>query len=92
MHAGEPGTPDMSREGARPPRRFPRPAALGALLVAAGVIMSLGGFGNAWEASIKGCNSGVWGIVFLGGLATMAVGAGIIVWHAVVRARWSRSC
>jgi len=63
--------------------------ALGTLLVIAGAVTSFTGFVNGWEASIEGRGSGaeVWGITILLGLATMVVGAGIIVWRAVAAAR-----
>lgn len=82
MHAVEPGAPGPSPEQARPPRRFPRVAALGALLVVAGMAMSWTGFAYA-----MGEVPGWPGPVLFAGLATMAVGAGIIVRRMVVRFR-----
>ena len=82
MDAFEPEAPDLSPEQAEPPRRFAGRATLGVVLVFAGVAMSHSAMGTLWEAGMAGRETPAGA-----GLAAMVVGAGILVWRAVVRFR-----
>lgn len=75
---------------ARPSWSFPRLPGLGVLFVIGGSVISFTGFVNGWEASITGRDTAAtaWGIVTITGLATIALGAGVLVWGAVAVAPW----